>query len=72
MNTAIRSSWFLLTPAYRKIVAETVGANLDEIVLVPNATHGLNTILRNFEWREGDIIIGGAFSAGDTPRCLSD
>ncbi|KZT73541.1 PLP-dependent transferase [Daedalea quercina L-15889] len=41
----------------RKQVADVVGAELDEIVLVPNATHGINTVLRNFEWKEGDVIV---------------
>ena len=31
----------------------------DEVVLVPNASHGINTILKNFDWHEGDIIIEG-------------
>lgn len=30
----------------------------DECVLVNNTLHGISTILRNFEWHEGDIIIG--------------
>ena len=40
-------------------VAKLIGADADEVVLVPNATHALNTVMRNFEWREGDVIIGG-------------
>lgn len=42
----------------RQTVAKLIGAELDEVVLVPNATHALNTVLRNFEWREGDVIVG--------------
>lgn len=41
----------------RTRVAKLIGANTDECVLVPNTLHGINTILRNFEWHEGDIII---------------
>ncbi|KAF8194637.1 pyridoxal phosphate-dependent transferase, partial [Pholiota molesta] len=40
----------------RQRVADLVGAQLDEIVFVTNASVGLNTVLRNFEWEEGDII----------------
>lgn len=47
---------------YRKLVADFIGVQDDEVVFVPNTTHGINTILRNFEWREGDIIIGGMFT----------
>ena len=50
-----------LTPVShsREAVAGLIGAGADEVVLVPNATHALNTVLRNFEWREGDLLIGG-------------
>lgn len=44
---------------HRRQVAELIGAKQDEVVLVTNTTHGLNTVLRNIEWREGDIILGG-------------
>jgi selenocysteine lyase/cysteine desulfurase len=44
----------------RQRVADLVGAQLDEIVFVTNASVGLNTVLRNFEWEEGDIIFACA------------
>ncbi|TFY59311.1 hypothetical protein EVJ58_g5854 [Rhodofomes roseus] len=59
----------------RKRVADVVGAETDEIVLVPNATHGINTVLRNFEWKEGDIIIEATTTynaVSRTIRYLSD
>ncbi|KAI0706789.1 hypothetical protein C8Q72DRAFT_757542, partial [Fomitopsis betulina] len=43
----------------RQRVADLVGAKHDELVLVPDATHGINTVLRNFEWKEGDVIVDG-------------
>lgn len=43
-------------------MAELIGAKLGEVVLVPNATHGLNTVLRNIEWREGDVLIGSTLN----------
>lgn len=42
----------------RERVARLIGANIDECVMVPNATHGVNTVLRNFEWSEDDTIVG--------------
>jgi selenocysteine lyase/cysteine desulfurase len=39
-------------------VAKLIGAETDECVLVNNTSHGIATVLRNFEWNEGDIIIG--------------
>ncbi|KAH9930085.1 PLP-dependent transferase [Fomitopsis serialis] len=61
--------------ARRKRVADVVNAELDEIVLVPNATHGINTVLRNFEWKEGDVIIEATTTynaVSRTIRSLSD
>ena len=41
----------------RERIANLIGAATDECVLVPNATHGVETVLRNIGWKEGDIII---------------
>ena len=43
----------------REAVAKFIGAEVDEVVLVPNASHALNIVLRNFEWRDGDVLVGG-------------
>ncbi|KAG1822027.1 pyridoxal phosphate-dependent transferase [Suillus subaureus] len=61
----------------RTRVAKLIGAETDECVLVNNTSHGIATVLRNFEWNEGDIIIGtttthagvsrGIRYLGDTP-----
>lgn len=41
----------------RERVASLIGADVDECVLVPNATHGINTVLENLDWNKGDVII---------------
>ena len=41
----------------RRRLANLVGAKTDELVLVTNASMGINAVLRNFEWEEGDLII---------------
>ncbi|KAJ7305564.1 pyridoxal phosphate-dependent transferase [Mycena albidolilacea] len=41
----------------RAQISKFVGANMNEIVLVRNASHGLNTIMRSFEWNAGDVIV---------------
>ncbi|KAI0787793.1 PLP-dependent transferase [Fomes fomentarius] len=59
----------------RAAVANLIGADTDEVVIVPNATHALNTILRNFEWREGDLLIGASTTYGavaNTIQYLAD
>ncbi|KAH9831340.1 pyridoxal phosphate-dependent transferase [Rhodofomes roseus] len=40
----------------RRQIARLVNVDMDECVLVPNVCNVINTILRNFEWREGDAI----------------
>jgi len=41
----------------RRQIARLVNVDMDECVLVPNVCNGINTVLRNIEWREGDVII---------------
>ncbi len=41
----------------RERLAKLVNAQRDEIVLVPNASVAINTVLRNLEWEKEDIII---------------
>ena len=41
----------------RERIARLIGAHVDECVLVPNAIHGVNTILRNIGWKKGDVIL---------------
>jgi len=44
----------------RSRLAKLIGAKAHEVVLVPNASLGMYTIMRNFEWQEGDLIVGCA------------
>lgn len=41
----------------RKRVANLIGAGVNEVVLVPGATHGMNNVLREITWEDGDIIV---------------
>ncbi|KAG6876499.1 hypothetical protein C0992_012766 [Termitomyces sp. T32_za158] len=41
----------------RRRIAQLIGADVDEVVLVANASMGVNTVLRNFEWENGDTIV---------------
>ncbi|KAM5530994.1 hypothetical protein V8D89_015321 [Ganoderma adspersum] len=59
----------------REALAKLIGAEADEVVLAPNATHALNTILRNFEWRDGDVLVGASTTypaVANTLTYLSD
>lgn len=57
----LRTKYGPLLTTVRERLAHLIGAQTDECVMVPNATHGVNTVLRNFEWQQGDIIVGGAY-----------
>ncbi|TFY57850.1 hypothetical protein EVJ58_g6777 [Rhodofomes roseus] len=41
----------------RQQVAELIGAETSECVFVPNVSHGINTVLRNFEWEDPDVLL---------------
>ena len=46
----------LLLDARRKM-AHFIGAELDEVVMIPNTSLGINVVLRNLDWEEGDTLI---------------
>ena len=41
----------------RSLLAELVGAQEREVVLVPNATHGVNNVVSQINWQDGDVVI---------------
>ncbi|KAG8879631.1 hypothetical protein FRB98_005595, partial [Tulasnella sp. 332] len=53
----LRAAYKPLLREVRVNVARLVGADAEECVMVPNVTHGINTILRNFAWKKGDIFV---------------
>jgi len=51
---------FVYSPLLKKAratVAPLLGADTDEVVFVENATTGVNTVLRNFHFEEGDVVL---------------
>lgn len=42
----------------RHRLAKFIGAENDEVVFVQNATTGINIVLENFKWKQGDILVG--------------
>lgn len=54
----------------RAQIAQLIGAKTNEVVLVHNASTGLNTVLRNIEWEEGDIIIDCNTTYGSISRTV--
>ncbi|KAG6811654.1 hypothetical protein H0H92_006416 [Tricholoma furcatifolium] len=41
----------------REKMATYIGARSEEVVIVGNATMGVNTVLRNFVWEQGDTLV---------------
>ncbi|KAI0293755.1 PLP-dependent transferase, partial [Russula brevipes] len=58
-----------LSPA-RCRMAKFVGAGPEEVVFVPNTSHGLNTVLRNLAWNKEDIIVMAATTYSPIERAL--
>lgn len=44
----------------RQSVATLLDVDVDECVLVPNATSGLNHVIRNIHWKAGDVIVANS------------
>lgn len=53
-----RFTYMPMLVSVRERIAKLIGvADPDEVVIVPNASHGLNTVLRNIIWEDGDVIV---------------
>ncbi|KZT66302.1 PLP-dependent transferase [Daedalea quercina L-15889] len=55
-----RFLWFEYRPQLEKVreqIADLINADPSECVFVPNVSHGINTVLRNFEWDESDVLL---------------
>ncbi|KAL6300843.1 pyridoxal phosphate-dependent transferase [Sparassis latifolia] len=56
----------------RMQLAQLLGTDTDEIVLVPNVATGINTVLRNFEWSEGDVLLTTTTTFDSVSRAVKD
>ncbi|KAI6710949.1 hypothetical protein JHW43_006515 [Diplocarpon mali] len=59
-DTFVSYTTFPLLARSRVQLAPLLGVHHDEIALIPNATTGVNTVLRNVAWQSGDVVL--AFS----------
>lgn len=53
----MKRDWLPLLNDVREKSAAIIGAKVEECVIVPNTTHGVNTILHNIKWTAGDRIV---------------
>src|SRR5262245_5758371 len=49
--------WSRKSEATRDAAARLLGADRDEIALVPNTTAGINLVAEGLDWREGDNVV---------------
>lgn len=56
-DTFLRYTYPKLLLESRAAIAPLIGAHKDEVVFVPNATTGVNTVLRNLEFSEHDVAL---------------
>ncbi len=49
--------WEQRVERVRQIAANLIGAESDEVALVPNTTAGINLVAEGFPWRDGDNIV---------------
>ena len=66
----IRYDYPKLLDESREAVAELLNAPVDTVTFVPNATTGVNTVLRNIEWAPGDRIIYFATIYGSCEKTI--
>ncbi|KIO28353.1 hypothetical protein M407DRAFT_243035 [Tulasnella calospora MUT 4182] len=65
-----RFEYIPLLAETRQRVADLIGADTEEVVIMENATHAINTILHNFEWHDGDILVSFSTSYYAIARTL--
>ncbi|KAF7307472.1 PLP-dependent transferase [Mycena indigotica] len=71
----IRQTYLPLLTDVRTRLATLLGAKPEECVMVPNASHGMSTVLRNLLWKAGDILVTYSTTYGSvlsTAQYISD
>ncbi|KZT05405.1 PLP-dependent transferase [Laetiporus sulphureus 93-53] len=55
-----RFLWFDYRPMVeevRGLIAKLIGAHPSDCAFVSNVSHGINIVLRNFDWENGDVLV---------------
>lgn len=59
-----------LLASVRERLAAFIGAEKEEVVLVPNATSAAGIVLRNFDWKTGDVLVGASTTYGNVAKTI--
>lgn len=57
----MRHQYFNRIDSARTAIARFIGAEVDTCVFVPNVATGIGTVLKNFEWKFGDVLVYSAY-----------
>ncbi|KAF8510937.1 PLP-dependent transferase [Hysterangium stoloniferum] len=66
----IRRDYYKHLVTARERLAHLIGADTDEVVMVQNTTHGINTVLRNLIWSPDDVIVQATTTYGAVERTI--
>ncbi|KAK4684179.1 hercynylcysteine S-oxide lyase, partial [Tremellales sp. Uapishka_1] len=66
----LRRTWLPLLRQVQSEVSELIGATPEEVVMVPNTTHGINNILTSIDWADGDVIVMYSTTYGAVAQTL--
>lgn len=57
LDIFLRYTYLRLLVTAREAFAPLLGTHADEVVSIPDATMGANTVLRNLDLEEGDVVL---------------
>nr|AOR51838.1 PLP-dependent aminotransferase [Phaffia rhodozyma] len=67
----LKREYIPLLATARAQVAELMKAKSDDVVLTPNTSHAISTVLNNIAWKENDIIVHYSTTYGPVYKALA-
>ena len=55
----MKNGYLLRLTRVRERISKIIGASMEEVVMIPNTSTGVNVVMRNLEWQADDVIVGG-------------
>ena len=57
VNVYLKRTYFEPLKEVRSTLAGMIGAREDELMMVPNTSHGINNIVKHMKWEQGDVVV---------------